>query len=122
MSGGCIRACRPRPSGCSISPAPPLAWLPSWCSRWCSASAWPGPAFGSRRRRSAEAQHRRAPLVSEVMADVATEGLTLALDAERAIEPKSNLRASWEVLLKEARACTRCDLYKYATQTVFGEG
>jgi uracil-DNA glycosylase family protein len=56
------------------------------------------------------------------MADVATEGLTLALDAERAIEPKSNLRASWEALLKEARVCTRCHLYKYATQTVFGEG
>lgn len=33
-----------------------------------------------------------------------------------------NLRASWEALLKEARACTRCDLYKCATQTVFGEG
>jgi uracil-DNA glycosylase family protein len=56
------------------------------------------------------------------MADVANEGLTLALDAERAIEPKSNLRASWEELLKEARVCTRCHLYKYATQTVFGEG
>jgi DNA polymerase len=25
-------------------------------------------------------------------------------------------------LLKDARRCTRCDLYKYATQTVFGEG
>ena len=33
-----------------------------------------------------------------------------------------NLRASWEALLKEARACTRCELYKCATQTVFGEG
>ena len=29
---------------------------------------------------------------------------------------------SWESLLKDARACTRCDLYKFATQTVFGEG
>jgi DNA polymerase len=25
-------------------------------------------------------------------------------------------------LLKDARKCTRCDLYKHATQTVFGEG
>jgi uracil-DNA glycosylase family protein len=56
------------------------------------------------------------------MADVATEGLREALEAERRIEPGSNLRAAWEALLKEARHCSRCDLYKYATQTVFGEG
>jgi DNA polymerase len=52
----------------------------------------------------------------------AKEGLKHALDAERAIEPGGNLRASWEALLKDARKCTRCDLYKHATQTVFGEG
>ena len=51
-----------------------------------------------------------------------TEGLKHALGAERAIEPKSNTRAAWEALLKDARGCTRCDLYKHATQTVFGEG
>ena len=56
------------------------------------------------------------------MADVATEGLSHALEAERRIEPRSNLRSSWEALLADARQCTRCDLYKYATQTVFGEG
>ena len=56
------------------------------------------------------------------MADVATQGLSHALEAERAIEPGGNLRASWEALLKDARACTRCDLYRHATQTVFGEG
>jgi len=56
------------------------------------------------------------------MADVSTEGLKLALGAERAIEPRSNTRAAWEALFKEARGCTRCDLYKHATQTVFGEG
>ena len=27
-----------------------------------------------------------------------------------------------KLLAREARSCTRCDLYKYATQTVFGEG
>jgi DNA polymerase len=54
--------------------------------------------------------------------DFAEEGLKSALRAERRIEPGSNLRASWEELLKEARACTRCELYKYGTQTVFGEG
>jgi uracil-DNA glycosylase len=56
------------------------------------------------------------------MADVATEGLSRALEAERRIEPGGNVRASWEALLKDARKCTRCELYKFGTQTVFGEG
>jgi len=56
------------------------------------------------------------------MIDVATEGLRQALEAERRIEPKSNLRAAWEALMKDARDCTRCELYKCGTQTVFGEG
>jgi DNA polymerase len=56
------------------------------------------------------------------MADVKTEGLHHALEAERAIEPGGNQRLSWEALLKDARKCTRCDLYRHATQTVFGEG
>lgn len=56
------------------------------------------------------------------MADIAQEGLLHALEAERRIEPRSNTRGVWEELLKDARCCKRCDLYKYATQTVFGEG
>jgi DNA polymerase len=56
------------------------------------------------------------------MADIAAEGLKHALEAERQIEPGGNLRGSWEALLADARRCTRCDLYKHATQTVFGEG
>jgi len=56
------------------------------------------------------------------MADIATKGLSHALEAERRIEPRSNLRSSWEALVADARVCTRCDLYKPATQTVFGEG
>lgn len=55
-------------------------------------------------------------------AAVAAEGLREALEAERRIEPKSNLRASWEALLADARVCRRCELYKCGTQTVFGEG
>ena len=54
--------------------------------------------------------------------DFADEGLKSALTAERRIETGGNLRSSWEALLKEARGCTRCDLYKCGTQTVFGEG
>jgi len=56
------------------------------------------------------------------MADVVTEGLKRALDAEREVARPSNLRAAWEALFDEARGCRRCDLYKFATQTVFGEG
>lgn len=52
----------------------------------------------------------------------AKAGLTHALEAERSIEPGGNLRKSWEQLFREARGCTRCDLYKCGTQTVFGEG
>ena len=33
-----------------------------------------------------------------------------------------NAQAAWEALREEAGACTRCHLYKPATQTVFGEG
>jgi DNA polymerase len=50
------------------------------------------------------------------------EGLRHALLAERNIESGGNLRSAWEKLLADARKCTRCDLYKHATQTVFGEG
>lgn len=56
------------------------------------------------------------------MADIAEEGLKRALEAEREVARPGNRRASWEALLEEARGCTRCDLYKSATQTVFGEG
>jgi DNA polymerase len=34
----------------------------------------------------------------------------------------SNVRATWAALRDEAAHCTRCDLYRHATQTVFGEG
>src|SRR3954463_4318779 len=55
-------------------------------------------------------------------ATVVKGGLRHALEAERAVAPGGTLRASWEALLKDARKCTRCDLYRHATQTVFGEG
>ena len=34
----------------------------------------------------------------------------------------ANVAGSWETLRAEAMGCTRCPLYKNATQTVFGEG
>ena len=57
-----------------------------------------------------------------INASTLRDGLKHALEAERQIEPGGNLRAAWEALLKDARKCTRCDLYKHASQTVFGEG
>lgn len=38
------------------------------------------------------------------------------------IKPGGNIQAAWEALREEAMGCTRCQLYKHATQTVFGEG
>lgn len=64
----------------------------------------------------------RARELEMIDRSVAKDGLAHALEAERRVEPGSNLRASWEALFKDARKCTRCDLYKHATQTVFGEG
>jgi DNA polymerase len=67
----------------------------------------------------ASARSRELEMIDRAAAKA---GLKQALEAERGIEPGGNLRASWEALMEEARGCTRCDLYKNATQTVFGEG
>lgn len=53
----------------------------------------------------AGAQAREAGMVAASRADVG-----------------GNSRIAWEALRDEAAACTRCQLYKCATQTVFGEG
>ncbi len=37
-------------------------------------------------------------------------------------EVGGNSKIAWEALRDEAMGCTRCHLYKHATQTVFGEG
>ncbi|HZF42474.1 MAG TPA: UdgX family uracil-DNA binding protein [Sphingomonadaceae bacterium] len=54
--------------------------------------------------------------------EIAQAGLFAAGTAERTLQPGGNRLASWEALLAEAKACTRCHLYGPATQTVFGEG
>ncbi|WHU01440.1 UdgX family uracil-DNA binding protein [Sphingomonas sp. NIBR02145] len=36
--------------------------------------------------------------------------------------PGGNVERAWAALREEAAHCTRCDLYRHATQTVFGEG
>jgi DNA polymerase len=50
------------------------------------------------------------------------QGREAAMIERSAAMPRSNLKASWAALRDEAAHCTRCDLYKCATQTVFGEG
>jgi DNA polymerase len=72
----------------------------------------------------AGAQAREAEMIarSRDEDEVTPQGFKDALVAERSIEPGSNVRKAWEALLGEARQCTRCDLYKCGTQTVFGEG
>ena len=55
-------------------------------------------------------------------ADLVRAGERAARAAEREIQRGGNVLKSWEELLSDARKCTRCDLYKHATQTVFGEG
>jgi DNA polymerase len=50
------------------------------------------------------------------------EGLARAQAAEARVQPGGNALAAWQAVLEEAKHCTRCHLYKPATQTVFGEG
>ena len=52
----------------------------------------------------------------------AKEDLSHAVAAERALEPGGDARKAWGALLAAARGCTRCELYKCGTQTVFGQG
>jgi len=42
--------------------------------------------------------------------------------AASAVRVGDNVGTSWEAVRAEAMACTRCDLFRCGTQTVFGEG
>jgi len=44
------------------------------------------------------------------------------IETARAAVSGDNAQVAWEALKEEAAHCTRCPLYKPATQTVFGEG
>ena len=56
------------------------------------------------------------------LTQVEREGEVRAAAAEARIEPGGNALAAWQAILDDAKHCTRCHLYKPATQTVFGEG
>ena len=55
-------------------------------------------------------------------AELVRAGARAARAAEREVQRGDNTLKAWEALLADARKCTRCELYKHATQTVFGEG
>ena len=61
-------------------------------------------------------------LIGELLAGA--QGREAAMIETSAAMPRAgdNPEASWTALKAEAAVCTRCDLYKCATQTVFGEG
>jgi uracil-DNA glycosylase family protein len=57
---------------------------------------------------------RSNPLVARVE--------TLAREVKMVMTEPSRNESAWAALRKGAMTCTRCHLYKHATQTVFGEG
>ncbi|MEO7410423.1 MAG: UdgX family uracil-DNA binding protein [Sphingomicrobium sp.] len=65
----------------------------------------------------AGAQAREAAMLK-----TSREAAMIETSGSQAPIPQSNVQASWEALRDEAAVCTRCELYKCATQTVFGEG
>ena len=60
-------------------------------------------------------------LIGELLAGAQAREAAM-IDASAALPRPTNLAASWAALRDEAAACTRCDLNRCATQTVFGEG
>jgi uracil-DNA glycosylase len=59
-------------------------------------------------------------LVPQLIAGAQAREATMIDTARTAVG--GNSQAAWQALRDEAAACTRCHLYKHATQTVFGEG
>jgi DNA polymerase len=61
-------------------------------------------------------------LVAPLIAGARAREIAMIEQAQTAPRPGGNLEAAWQALREEARGCTRCDLYRCGTQTVFGEG
>lgn len=59
-------------------------------------------------------------LVKELVAGARARETAMVRTARQATG--GNIEAAWAALRDEAKDCTRCHLYKHATQTVFGEG
>jgi len=56
------------------------------------------------------------------MIERSREALGAAPPTRPAPDRPSNVEAAWSALREEAKGCTRCELYRCGTQTVFGEG
>lgn len=62
-------------------------------------------------------------LVGELLAGAqAREAAMIERSAALPAPPPGNADAAWAALRADAMRCTRCDLHRCATQTVFGEG
>jgi uracil-DNA glycosylase family protein len=61
-------------------------------------------------------------LVGELIAGAQARESGMISQSREAPTIGDNVQAAWAALRDEAAACTRCHLYKHATQTVFGEG
>ncbi len=61
-------------------------------------------------------------LVAPLIAGARARELAMIETAQNAPRPGGNLQAAWAALREEANGCTRCDLHRCGTQTVFGEG
>ncbi|MBB4099596.1 UdgX family uracil-DNA binding protein [Sphingomonas kyeonggiensis] len=59
-------------------------------------------------------------LVKELVATARQRETAMVATAQA--RPGGNIEDAWQALRDEAAHCTRCDLYRHATQTVFGEG
>jgi DNA polymerase len=61
-------------------------------------------------------------LVAPLIAGARARELEMIERAQTAPKPGGNLEAAWTALREEASSCTRCELFRCGTQTVFGEG
>jgi DNA polymerase len=61
-------------------------------------------------------------LVAPLIAGARARELEMIERAQTAPKAGGNLEGAWAALREEALSCTRCELYKCGTQTVFGEG
>jgi probable DNA metabolism protein len=61
-------------------------------------------------------------LVESLVAGAQAREAEMVERSRSALEAGSNLAGAWTALREEAKGCTRCPLFRDATQTVFGEG
>lgn len=63
-----------------------------------------------------------AALIPDLVAGAQAREAAMIATPPKAPARPSNVTAAWTALREEALGCTRCHLYRDATQTVFGEG